>query len=113
VLSRAILSLEMRTAPSAIQHPPGLPRVILKRREFITFVGGTVIACPLAARAQQPPMPVIGFLGSSSPADRTRLVTAFRPGLRENDLVEGQNVELSIAGRRINTINCPASQPIW
>src|SRR5215468_6910828 len=64
----------------------------MRRRDFIKAVAGSAAAWPLVARAQQLAIPVIGFLRSSTLADATNLMAAFRQGLQETGYVDGQNV---------------------
>ena len=66
----------------------------MRRREFIILLGGTAVAWPLAAGAQQPALPVIGFINSASPQDYVRQVAAFLKGLGEPGHVEGRNVAI-------------------
>jgi putative tryptophan/tyrosine transport system substrate-binding protein len=66
----------------------------ISRRQFISVLGGTAIAWPRAARAQQPTLPVVGILRIGSADENARNVGAFRKGLNETGYIEGQNVTI-------------------
>lgn len=66
----------------------------MRRREFIALAGGATLAWPIALRAQQPAMSVIGFLSTTSSGDSTERLRVFRQSLKDNGYVEGQNVTI-------------------
>src|SRR5215831_753058 len=81
----------------------------LRRRKFITLLGGAVAAWPLAAQAQQPPLPVVGFLHSSSPENSGNRVPALRQGLKEMGFIENENatIEYRWADNQVDSLARP------
>jgi putative tryptophan/tyrosine transport system substrate-binding protein len=80
----------------------------MRRRDFISLLGSTAAVWPLAARAQQPAMPVIGFMSTRAPEESEYLLEAFRQGLKEGGFVEGQNVAIEFRWARGQYDRLPA-----
>jgi hypothetical protein len=85
----------------------------MKRREFITLAGSAAVAWPVAGRAQQPAMPVIGFLSSAAPQSYAHVVAAFRQGLKESVMSRAKTSRQNPSGRTGNTIDCRCWRPNW
>src|SRR4030095_9873299 len=79
-------------------QPEGHMASHIERRKFLATLGGAAVAWPLAARAQQPALPVIGFLSSASPDLYSDRLRTFREGLKQAGYVEGQNVAVEYRG---------------
>ena len=84
----------------------------IARRKFLAALGGAAVAWPLAARAQQPAMPVVGFLHSASARTFGHAVTAFRRGLRETGMSTGRMWRSNTDGRTVNMTACRHLRPI-
>jgi len=78
----------------------------MKRREFITLVGGAAAAWPLAARGQQSGLPVVGYLNLGSPESDASRLTGLRRGLNQTGYVEARTWRSNIAGRETKPTDC-------
>jgi putative ABC transport system substrate-binding protein len=84
----------------------------MRRRDFIKVVASSAVTWPLAARAQQHSMPVVGFLNSGSAAGYTPFVSAFGEGLKEAGFIDGNNVTIEYRWARAKMIGCRQWRPI-
>ena len=85
----------------------------MRRRDFIALAGGAAVAWPLETRAQQPAMPVIGFLHSTVGDGSANLVGAFRQGLNEAGLSRARTSRSNTAGPRTSSIGCRCWRANW
>jgi putative ABC transport system substrate-binding protein len=86
---------------------------VVDRRTFIGGVAGGLLVVPRVVPAQQPAIPVIGFLNSRAIGDDPHLLAAFRQGLKEVGYVEGTTLRSNTASPRVRTIVCPRWPPTW